>query len=70
MLGAGGALLWGVLQRFFISADLPVWLAWGPGGHFAVCGFVRLLGAFLLKIAPDHQLFLEEAAGTDETGGH
>ena len=66
VLGAGGALLWGVLQRFFISNGAPWWLAWGPGGHFAVCGLVRLLGALILRTTPDKHLHLDEA---DEAGG-
>ena len=61
VLGAGGALLWGVLQRYFIGGNAPWWLSWGPGGHFAVCGMVRLLGALILKTTPDEQLCLGEA---------
>ena len=60
VLGASGALLWGVLQRFFLSDHAPSWLAWGPGGHFAVCGMVRLLGALILKTTPDEQLSIDE----------
>ena len=66
VLGAGGALLWGVLQRFFISDNAPWWLAWGPGGHFAVCGVVRLVGALILKTTSDAQLFLEEREEEEE----
>eukprot|EP01046_Picozoa_sp_COSAG06_P010387 COSAG06_NODE_566_length_14196_cov_2.916578_12_plen_354_part_00 len=60
VLGALGAALWGVLQRFFAGGSAPWWLSWGPGGHFAVCGAVRLLGAIILRTTPDEQLFLGE----------
>ena len=66
VLGAGGALLWGVLQRFFISENAPWWLAWGPGGHFVVCGVVRLVGALILKTTSDEQLYLEEREEGEE----
>lgn len=71
ILGAIGAATWGALQRFFVGGSIPWWLAWGPGGHFAVCGMVRILGAIILRTTPDEQLFLDEAPqskdGSQET---
>lgn len=67
ILGAIGAALWGVLQRFFVGGSAPHWLRWGPGGHFAVCGIVRLLGAIILRTTPDKQLFLDEEQQGDRS---
>jgi len=41
---------------------LPWWLAWGGGGHFVVCGVVRVIGAVILATTPDEQLDLAETA--------
>ena len=45
----------------------PVEPSRGPGGHFAVCGIVRLLGAIILRTTPDKQLFLDEEQQGDRS---
>ena len=69
VLGAIGAALWGVLQSSFVSGNTPWFLRWGPGGHFAVCGMVRLIGAIILRTTPDEVLFLTEDDDDNGRGG-
>ena len=66
VIGSIGIFLLGWLARTFIRGDqegwLPWWLAWGGGGHFVVCGVVRVIGAVILATTPDEQLDLAETA--------